>query len=130
MSTGKTVQMIATMVINQPKEEDKARTTLIIVPAALLLQWKEELDSKTNEIFNVHIQHGKDKLKSVSALQSKDVRTSHLSDSCEVDTLDLSCSSDNSSQAIITTYQTLNMDFGVPDDINPDEEMEWLAENG
>ncbi|CAL1697769.1 unnamed protein product [Somion occarium] len=104
MGLGKTVQMIATMVINQPKEEDKARTTLIIVPAALLLQWKEELDSKTNEIFNVHIQHGKDKLKSVSALQSKD--------------------------AIITTYQTLNMDFGVPDDINPDEEMEWLAENG
>lgn len=30
--------MIATMVINQPTEHDRHRTTLIVVPAALLLQ--------------------------------------------------------------------------------------------
>ena len=35
---GKTVQMIATMVYNLPTDEDRSKTTLIVVPAALLLQ--------------------------------------------------------------------------------------------
>lgn len=35
---GKTVQMIATMVMNLPTDQDKYKTTLIVVPAALLLQ--------------------------------------------------------------------------------------------
>ncbi|KAI0798158.1 SNF2 family N-terminal domain-containing protein [Abortiporus biennis] len=104
MGLGKTVQMIATMAINQPSDEDKHRTTLVIVPAALLLQWKEEIESKTNNIFDVHIHHGKDKLKSVSALREKDV--------------------------IITTYQTLNLDFAVPGDVEEYEEMDWLYQNG
>ena len=73
MGLGKTVQMIATMAINQPSEEDKSRSTLIIVPAALLLQWKEELETRTNNIFDVHIQHGKDKIKDARRLQEKDV---------------------------------------------------------
>ena len=33
-------------------------------------------------------------------------------------------------QIIITTYQTLNMDFGVPKDIESHEEQEWLAQYG
>ena len=33
-------------------------------------------------------------------------------------------------QVIITTYQTLNMDFSTPDDVEEDEKLEWLIENG
>ena len=73
MGLGKTVQMIATMVINQPTVEDKHRSTLIVVPAALLLQWKDELDTKTNGMWDVHIQHGKDKIRDPELLAEKDV---------------------------------------------------------
>ncbi|KAK7677163.1 hypothetical protein QCA50_019872 [Cerrena zonata] len=105
MGLGKTVQMIATMCINQPTEEDTARTTLIVVPAALLLQWKEELLSKTNEIFSVHIHHGKDKLKTVDEFRKWDV--------------------------IITTYHTLIMDFAIPVGENePDDVYKWLSVHG
>ncbi|KAI0319418.1 SNF2 family N-terminal domain-containing protein [Amylostereum chailletii] len=90
MGLGKTVQMIATMAANMPDVNEKHRTTLIVVPAALLHQWKEELETKTNDLFSVHIHHGKDKLKSLEDIQSKDV--------------------------IITTYQTLNLDFYVEQD--------------
>ncbi|KAI0702754.1 SNF2 family N-terminal domain-containing protein [Earliella scabrosa] len=104
MGLGKTVQMIATMVINQPTEEDKHRSTLIVVPAALLLQWKDELDTKTNGMWEVHIHHGKEKLKSMDSLAEKDV--------------------------IITTYHTLNLDFNIPNDVESDDELEWLKDNG
>lgn len=75
MGLGKTVQMIATMVHNQPTEEDEHRSILIVVPAALLLQWKEELEMKANGIWDVHIQHGKDKIKEPDLLAEKDVCT-------------------------------------------------------
>ncbi|KZT67894.1 hypothetical protein DAEQUDRAFT_672524 [Daedalea quercina L-15889] len=104
MGLGKTVQMIATMAVNLPEPEERYRTTLIVVPAALLLQWKEELQTKANGMFTVHIHHGKDKLRSVSALSKKD--------------------------AIITTYQTLCLDFGIPHDIESEDEMEYLLDNG
>ncbi|KAA1467021.1 hypothetical protein DENSPDRAFT_831976 [Dentipellis sp. KUC8613] len=104
MGLGKTVQMIATMAMNMPEMNEKYRTTLIVVPAALMHQWKEELESKTNGIFSVHIHHGKDKLKSLSAMQSKDV--------------------------IITTYQTLNLDLSIRDDIEDGGEMEYLLNHG
>ncbi|KAH9837668.1 SNF2 family N-terminal domain-containing protein [Rhodofomes roseus] len=104
MGLGKTVQMIATMAINLPEPEDKHRTTLVVVPAALLQQWKDELLTKTNGIFSVHIHHGKDKLKSVSALSKKDV--------------------------IITTYHTLCGDFTIPSGIESEDEMEYLMDNG
>ncbi|KAJ3854506.1 SNF2 family DNA-dependent ATPase [Lentinula lateritia] len=65
MGLGKTVQMIATMAMNQPslEDEDAPTTTLIVVPAALLQQWKDEIETKTNDIMSVHVHHGKDKLK-------------------------------------------------------------------
>ncbi|KAG6856049.1 hypothetical protein H0H87_008063 [Tephrocybe sp. NHM501043] len=108
MGLGKTVQMIATMVKNQPTLDEDCHTTLIVVPAALLLQagaqWKEEVESKTNGVFTVHMHHGKDKLKKVSQVKDYDV--------------------------IVTTYQTLNQDFVIPKDIDTAEEAEWLADNG
>ncbi|KAF9074434.1 SNF2 family N-terminal domain-containing protein [Rhodocollybia butyracea] len=106
MGLGKTVQMIATMAVNQPSldDEDVPTTNLIVVPAALLQQWKEEIESKTNDIMTVHVHHGKDKLKKRSDIKNYDV--------------------------IITTYQTLNGDFNIPKDIEPEEEADWLAKNG
>lgn len=38
MGLGKTVQMIATMAMNLPKDGDEAKVTLVVVPAALLQQ--------------------------------------------------------------------------------------------
>ena len=38
ISTGKTVQMIATMAMNLPSTDEDSKTTLIVVPAALLEQ--------------------------------------------------------------------------------------------
>ncbi|EEB90087.1 hypothetical protein MPER_11755, partial [Moniliophthora perniciosa FA553] len=97
--------MIATMMVNQPKnEEDACKTTLIIVPAALLQQWKDEIEEKTNGIMTAHVHHGKDKLKKTSDVRSKDV--------------------------VITTYQTLVLDFNLSNDIEDGREEAWLAQNG
>jgi SNF2 family DNA or RNA helicase len=40
MGLGKTVQMIAAMILNPPNIEEESRTTLVVVPAALLQQVK------------------------------------------------------------------------------------------
>ncbi|KAI6022956.1 P-loop containing nucleoside triphosphate hydrolase protein [Pisolithus microcarpus] len=100
--TGKTVQMIATMAMNLPK--DSSKPTLIIVPAALLQQWKEEIETKTNDLFTVHIHHGRDKLTTTVDVESKDV--------------------------IITTYQTASNELSVPLDIDEGEELHWLEDHG
>ncbi|VDB88476.1 unnamed protein product [Peniophora sp. CBMAI 1063] len=102
MGLGKTVQMIATMAMNMPGIDEEIKTTLIIVPAALLHQWKEELESKANGLFDVHIHHGKDKLKSVEAMKSKDV--------------------------ILTTYQTINLEYTVPPDVEDEERLAYLQQ--
>ncbi|KAK0210806.1 SNF2 family DNA-dependent ATPase [Desarmillaria ectypa] len=105
MGLGKTVQMIATMLLNMPNvDSEVCRTTLVVVPAALLQQWKEEIEQKTGGTLTVHIHHGKDKLKRKSEIESYDV--------------------------IVTTYQTLNGDFAIPKDVDPTEEAEWLSEYG
>ncbi|KAH9054910.1 SNF2 family DNA-dependent ATPase [Lactarius vividus] len=105
MGLGKTVQMIATMTKNTPDPNENYRTILIVVPAALLHQWKEELESKTNGIFTAHIHHGKTKLKNLSAIREKDI--------------------------IITTYHTLVQDFVIKDpNVDPEDEIEWLSKHG
>jgi precorrin-6B methylase 1 len=40
------------------------------------------------------------------------------------------CSKTNICQVVITTYQTLNTDFVIPSDVDPEEEREWLFDNG
>ncbi|KAJ7325554.1 SNF2 family DNA-dependent ATPase [Mycena albidolilacea] len=105
MGLGKTVQMIATMAMNLPEGDEEARTTLIVVPAALLQQWKEEIETKTNEMFSVRLHHGKDKVKKASEIKDYDV--------------------------IITTYQTLSLDFHVPKDtVDVGDEAQYLAKHG
>ncbi|KAI0640983.1 SNF2 family N-terminal domain-containing protein [Trametes meyenii] len=110
MGLGKTVQMIATMVINQPTDEDN-RTTLIVVPAALMSQWKDELDTKTNGMFDIHIQHGKDKIKDPDLVKKSNFALLTV-------------------QVIITTYQTLNLDFSIPNDLDSDDELQYLRDHG
>lgn len=123
MGLGKTVQMIGTMVLNQPKVEDEDRCTLIVVPAALLLQWKEELMTKTNDMFEVHIQHGKEKIKNVDRLREKDVRIRNQPSFCVL-------AHHISFQVVITTYHTLNLDFNIPSDLDSSDELDWLKKNG
>jgi SNF2 family DNA or RNA helicase len=104
MGLGKTVQMIATMAVNLPKDTDAVRTTLVVVPAALLQQWKEEIETKSNDLFTVHIHHGRDKLSTLMDVKSKDV--------------------------IITTYQTLSMELTIPKDVEEGEELAYLEDHG
>ena len=33
-------------------------------------------------------------------------------------------------QVIITTYHTLNLDFNIPNDVESDDELDWLKDNG
>ncbi|CAK5270957.1 unnamed protein product [Mycena citricolor] len=104
MGLGKTVQMIATMVMNVPAEDEQTRTTLIVVPAALLQQWKEEIETKTNNMFSVWVHHGTEKLRKPSEVKKYDV--------------------------VITTYQTLSMDFRFYEDVDLGMESDWLIKHG
>ncbi|KAL1746595.1 P-loop containing nucleoside triphosphate hydrolase protein [Schizophyllum fasciatum] len=104
MGLGKTVQMLATMSVNMPPMDAKVRATLIVVPAALLQQWKDEVDGKTNGLFRAHIHHGKDKLTSKRDLRDIDI--------------------------VITSYQTLNQDFSVPKGLDDWETENYLEKKG
>ncbi|KZV96448.1 hypothetical protein EXIGLDRAFT_733361 [Exidia glandulosa HHB12029] len=74
MGLGKTVQMIATMCLNRPTKEDAEKSTLIIVPTALLEQWRAEIQQKTVEdTFSVFVHHGSNKLKRVKDVRKYDI---------------------------------------------------------
>jgi SNF2 family DNA or RNA helicase len=62
---GKTIQTMALMILNPPTNEDrKKRTTLVVCPSSLILQWKEELSSKTRpNTFKVLVHHERTKVK-------------------------------------------------------------------
>ncbi|TDL15102.1 hypothetical protein BD410DRAFT_796684 [Rickenella mellea] len=138
MGIGKTVQMLATMVMNAPakvkeqeedddeilifdgeshrrfiegnsagkkkgKDKEERRTTLVLAPASLLQQWFEEVTDKCDPTaFRAHIHHGKDKLKTVDEVGKYDV--------------------------VITTYQTLNMDFPKLKKDNKGQEIDGAVE--
>lgn len=87
------------------------------------IQWKEEIDQKTNGLFEVHIHHGRDKLKTLQKLHSKDV--------IYILTVKvLTLQQPSPFQIIITTYQTLTNDFTPPPTIEPEEVYEWVIEHG
>jgi hypothetical protein len=89
------------------------------------IQWKDEIETKTNDVFTVHIHHGRSKLKTVEAIEAKDVgRTLLLSGKSHSQFFCVNL------QVVITTYQTLNLDFSVPDDTESGEEAAFLAEHG
>ncbi|CUA67293.1 DNA repair protein RAD5 [Ustilago maydis 521] [Rhizoctonia solani] len=86
MGLGKTMQTIALIVQNQPEKKNPRKCTLVVAPAALLDQWKEEILSRTDDdLFKVRIHHGKDKLRSAAEVKKYDI--------------------------IITTFQTLTNEF-------------------
>ncbi|TRM63219.1 SNF2 family N-terminal domain-containing protein [Schizophyllum amplum] len=104
MGLGKTVQMLAAMSINMPAMDAKVRVTLIVVPAALLQQWKDEVETKTNGLFRAHIHHGKDKLRSKKDMKDLDV--------------------------VITSYQTLCQDFVIPKGLEDWEVEDFIEKKG
>ncbi|KAJ3559162.1 hypothetical protein NM688_g505 [Phlebia brevispora] len=57
MGLGKTVQMIATIVSN-PSKDPLRKTTLIVSPLALLDQWQQEIELKTNLGYKCLLHHG------------------------------------------------------------------------
>lgn len=122
MGLGKTIQILALMVLNPrgstyEKESvgdttDKnnkiqksgfSKTTLVVAPASLLRQWKEEIEMKSQEgLFRVHIHHGKEKLKSVKEIRAFDI--------------------------VIVSYQTLMAEF--PSQLDKLDQSGWLPEHG
>lgn len=139
MGLGKTIQILALMVLNprgssyekEPigDETDKpnkktqksgfSKTTLVVAPASLLRQWKDEIETKCQEgLFRVHIHHGKEKLKSVKEIRAFDVRLYHMSIHYLY----------NTRQVVIVSYQTLMADF--PNHLEKLDQSGWLPEHG
>ena len=71
------MQVIATMVLNRPPVDigyKGPKVTLIITPAALMQQWKQEIETHTSPgTFTVTLHHGQQKIKSLAQLKAKDV---------------------------------------------------------
>lgn len=63
--------MISTIMLN-PSPNDNRKQTLIIAPLALLEQWREEIETKSNGRLKAWVYHGKDKI-SVRKMKAFDV---------------------------------------------------------
>ncbi|KAG9109343.1 hypothetical protein FRC07_008339, partial [Ceratobasidium sp. 392] len=91
MGLGKTMQTIALIVTNEPEPRNPRKSTLIVAPAALLEQWRQEIVDRTDDdMFSIRIHHGKDKLKTAAEVKKYDI--------------------------IITTFQTLTNEFPADDE--------------
>ncbi|PPQ80470.1 hypothetical protein CVT24_002545 [Panaeolus cyanescens] len=72
MGLGKTVQMISLMMMN-PSQDPKKKTTLILAPLALLDQWKMEIEMKTDADLKVLIYHGQSRPRRTKDILEYDV---------------------------------------------------------
>ncbi|GAA5958411.1 hypothetical protein JCM3765_007868 [Sporobolomyces pararoseus] len=86
MGLGKTVESIALMCANESRDPEE-KSTLIVAPLALLEQWKEEIEEKTEKgYFSILIYHGPERKKiKLKQLKKYDV--------------------------VLTTYTTLVLDY-------------------
>ena len=76
MGLGKTMQTIATMLLNRPdpNDDDAPKTTLILAPVALLEQWEREILEWTDEeTFSTLIYHGTKRAKKAEDIEKYDV---------------------------------------------------------
>lgn len=65
MGLGKTVQMISLILAH--RAESKPRTTLVVVPLALVEQWRLEIEEKTrDDALSVIVHHGPKRTKDAS----------------------------------------------------------------
>lgn len=104
------------------------------------MQWKEEIETKTNEMFSVRLHHGKDKVKvrvvfclfSISCrLASRRKHPRSRTTTCAFCSIPLYYFPLTRPQVIITTYQTLSLDFHVPKDtVDVGDEAQYLAKHG
>ena len=70
MGLGKTIQMISLMLAHRP--EKKPRATLIVVPLALVEQWRLEIEEKTrDDSLSVVVHHGPKRTKGASIASAR-----------------------------------------------------------
>ncbi|KAB5589713.1 ATP-dependent helicase [Ceratobasidium theobromae] len=75
----KTIQTIALIIKNRPKEHNSCKGTLVVAPAALVDQWNQEIIHRTaDNLFKIHVHHGKDKLRSASDVRKFDTLTNEF----------------------------------------------------
>lgn len=104
MGLGKTVQTLACMIANPPRDEDKKRktkATLIVVPSAVILQWMEEIRNHAEASMFPKVMH----YKSSSGI-----------DAAVLEDLDI----------VITSYHEVMRQFPYPDQ----KERERIAHMG
>lgn len=83
-------------------------------------QWKEEIEEKTNDVFKIHVHHGKDKLKKLSTMKDKDVSPFYQFWD-RLLTLE---------QVIITSYGTVCSEYQIGREVEEEDEDNWLAKHG
>lgn len=74
MGVGKTIQALALILANPPKDP-KQKTTLIVAPLALLKHWPREVDEKvkSGHKLRVHVFHGQGKNIAVDRIKQYDI---------------------------------------------------------
>ncbi|KAJ3084919.1 hypothetical protein HK102_000513 [Quaeritorhiza haematococci] len=73
MGLGKTLQSIS-LILTNPSEDKKCKTTLVVAPLALIRQWEDEIETKTKKgLLRVLVYHGSSRTKDPAVLARYDV---------------------------------------------------------